>query len=481
MKIDDRSAIAEHFICQLWEKEYFANIPLKTTDEKSVTIISMGKRNFDAGPDFLDIAIKLADQIYQGDLEIHRSPEDWYQHKHHADPAYNNVIMHLIIGEKTEHEPAVRLNRQQVFAEVFVHIRDEDFPLLAKKYKLKPPEYSPTFNCELSFYETAQILSVINHFARERFHSKTERFLEQHHYASWNQVIYLGVMEALGYSKNQLPFRKLANLLPFEALARELNQKGIEHGEIHLQALLFGAAGLLPSQDPSFDWKKVKDKDTQNYIEKIESLWRSFSSRIGIEPMRRDQWLFFRLRPSNFPTRRIAGASLILTKFLNDGFLEKILKIVNGLIDHHPLLIKELEHCFFTKTKGYWATHYQLEQNVTEADPGKNVTLIGKERGRSIVINIILPVLLAYAKETEDSQLMIHMLQIYQQYPKTTENSVTKKMSSMLFNRDNLIIKKSINTAAKQQGLIHLYKLHCRRRECDRCQEDWKPILSPKR
>jgi len=105
MKVDDRSAIAELMINQLWEQDYFSTIPIRSVDGQDVTIISTGVKNKDAGPDFKGITIKVNDQIFHGDLEIHRAPEDWYQHSHHADPAYNHVVMHLVIVLKNLKSP----------------------------------------------------------------------------------------------------------------------------------------------------------------------------------------------------------------------------------------------------------------------------------------------------------------------------------------------------------------------------------------
>jgi len=475
MKVDDRSAIAEHFISQLWQKKYFSTLPLLTTKGQQLEIISFGIRNEDAGPDFKNISIKIGNDILHGDLEIHRATEDWYLHQHHADPAYNNVVLHLIIGTQINSEPSIKLNRRPIPVEIFVNIPDEKFKVLEKKYGLKIPGYSAIVECLLSEEKTEKIITVVNHFGRERMLAKAERFREQHQTGSWDQVLYLGIMEALGYSKNQIPFRRLANLLPFEALTREDKDFRQSDSLLQMQGLLLGAAGLLPSQDPSFDWRKIGDRDTLAFVPALESAWKDFFDRLGIEPMGKDEWLFFRLRPTNFPTRRLAGASRILQQFMTQGILEKILKIVEGLKINHLQMIKELENCFICQTEGYWATHYRLEEKPSELINEKQVTLVGKDRAREIVVNVILPVLLSYANEIDDLKLKTKIIQIYQEYPRGAPNSIVKKMIKLLFENDPNT-KKQINTSAKQQGLIHLYKLYCRKKECDRCCMGWEQV-----
>jgi len=475
MKVDDRSVIPEHLIYQLWEQNYFSSVPLKTIDEQEVTIISTGIKNEDSGPDFKDISIKLGGKIYQGDLEIHRAPEDWYQHGHHADPAYNNVIMHLVIGTEKFKEFAIRLNRHPVPAEVFVDITEDQYTLLTRKYQLTSSKQVTKTICFLKNNSEDFKITVVDYFSRKRFQDKADRFTEQRETSSWNQVLYAGIMEALGYSKNQLPFRKLAQLIPFEALMREFYGITKEESLYRPLGLLIGVAGLLPSQDTSFDWRKIKDQETQHYVSQLEDIWSEFSTRLGLKPMQQEEWHFFRLRPSNFPTRRLAGASLILQQFVKDGILETILRIIEQLKDNNQQMIRELENLFICKTGGYWATHYRFEEQAPDLMNEKSVTLVGKERARDIIINIILPVLTTYTNEIGDAQLKIRILQLYQEYPKVSSNSIIKKMSMRLFG-EKKHVKKFILTAARQQGLIHLYKLYCRRGECERCQNEWEKV-----
>lgn len=475
MKVDDRSCIAEHLIFQLWQKNYFSTIPIQTVDGRSVTILSTGILNQDSGPDFKNISIKVEDQIFQGDLEIHRAPGDWYTHQHHADPNYNNVVMHLVIGAFTPHEPPVRLNRLEVDVQVFTEISPEQFDYLAKKFKINMKNSSQQFFCQLSQTDTGFKLQFIDHMGRQRLEAKAYRFSEQRVSSSWNQILYVGIMEALGYSKNQIPFRKLAQLLPFEALMREFQHAANANPLFKPLALLLGVAGLLPSQDPSFDWKKVKDEETRDYVTTLEAIWGNYADRLGLNVMGKDEWQFFRMRPNNFPTRRLAGASLILRQFIDGGILEKLLKLTEGMQDKPSSLIKEFERLFTCKTDGYWATHYLLDNKPDDLAGDTTVTLIGKDRAREIVVNIVLPVMLAYAREIENSALNIQIMQLYRQYPKISSNSVIKKMSHLLFAPQHKM-NELISTAMKQQGLIHLYKLHCHRKECERCKHDWQNL-----
>lgn len=461
MEIQDRSPMVEELIFQLWEHGYFATLELASEKNENVEIISQGQRNFDSGPDFKNATFKLDGKIHQGDLEIHRSANDWYLHHHHHDPAYNNVIVHLVIGSKSnQHKPPIRLNQKPVPIEIFVDLSESQISYLTKKYKLSLTQPSSKIDCHIKHLNDSKKLAIIEIAGLARFRQKAERFNESRFHQSWSQIIYAGMLEALGYSKNTRPFRKLARLIPVEVVMREL-QHANEHSLQNIQALLFGVAGLLPSQDPRL---AIRDEEILHYVEKMESVWQENKKRIGIEPMGREEWQFFRLRPVNFPTRRLAGACLVLSRLLPKGVLESLIHICDSLYQNPQQIIQELEALFITTTSGYWSKHYVFD---TKSNAGSKQTLIGKARARDIIVNIILPSIYAYSNETNDGRLKSTMLQVYRQYPRLSSNIIIKKMINDYLKID----AKVINNALKQQGVIHLYKMYCIKKDCDRCKE----------
>lgn len=474
MKIYDRSGIAEHYIFQLWEKKYFSTRTLTSTTGSTIKILSEGERNHDAGPDFKNAVIKIDNEIFRGDVEIHRAPEDWYQHGHHADPAYLNVVLHLIIGKQQSYEPAIRLDLRRVPAEIFVEISDHEFPELEKSYNLTPNDESEPIFCRLSNLGLEEKLATIDSLGERRLLDKAERLREMREFASWNQIFYSGLMEAMGYSKNQIPFRKLASRLPFEALQRE--KHGIDKSlqQLYLQAILFGVAGLLPSQDQSYDWRKIKDKTAGEYLHELEGMWKKISLRLAVEPLKKEEWLFFRLRPANFPTRRIAGVSLILQQFFESGFLERILNLFQGLRNNKNKLKAELVKLFICEVEGYWAKYFTFSDSDDLVSTSHKATLIGKSRAREIVINVVLPGMLGFALETADGSLKADVVSIYKDFPKSPVSSVERKVINRLFDekeRKNLKIN-----AARQQGIIHLYKLYCRHNDCGLCMKNYHQL-----
>jgi len=62
-----------------------------------IQVISSGNWNKNGpGPDFTEARLNIDGITWFGSVEIHYKASDWYKHKHHEDPAYSNVILHVV-------------------------------------------------------------------------------------------------------------------------------------------------------------------------------------------------------------------------------------------------------------------------------------------------------------------------------------------------------------------------------------------------
>jgi len=151
------------------------------------------------------------------------------------------------------------------------------------------------------------------------------------------------------------------------------------------------------------------------------------------------EWHFSGVRPGNMPQRRIAGAGYLLARYLGMGLVQSLLQ-----------LVREADE----KTG-----HRRLERGLMIKRDGYG-TLIGPGRAREMVVNVLLPFSFAWA----DGQLRDHALELYRNYPPLEENQITRQMSRQL-----LVGFAVVNSATRQQGLIHLYNTFCLHRKCPHC------------
>jgi hypothetical protein len=93
----------EDFLHYLWKFSIFNTLDLKTTSGETITIVNVGQYLEQAGPDFFNAQIRIDNQKWAGNVEIHLKSSDWYVHHHENDPAYENVILHVV----WEHDVAI--------------------------------------------------------------------------------------------------------------------------------------------------------------------------------------------------------------------------------------------------------------------------------------------------------------------------------------------------------------------------------------
>jgi len=273
---------------------------------------------------------------------------------------------------------------------------------------------------------------------------------------------------ALGYSKNQIPFAHLSRLLPVETIWKYVWNDPPDVAMKKCEAYLFGTAGLLPQAfgDNMFSGTSSE----KEYLAQLQELWSAFPERKRMNTLRPEAWKFFRLRPHNFPTRRVAAAAVLAMRFMDEGFIGAALRVLSESENKTVHEIKELENLFTVDADGFWAEHYSFDDSILDRThfARGNRRIVGSDRAKDIVVNVVLPGMLAYAIEIDDGRLKNMVREIYACYPLLSENEMTKKMRKKLFGFENG--GRNVVTGVRhQQGMIHLQKLYCHPKMCNVC------------
>ena len=282
-----------------------------------------------------------------------------------------------------------------------------------------------------------------------RFYEKGARL--QNYLQRWNagQTLYSGIMTALGYAWNQEPFRQLAERIPlsvFEPIVRENNQD-------ESLVLLLGIAGLLPSQRPGIEYSPFED---YAYIDKYEGVWEGMKR---IDVMAYGDWQPLRVKSSNSPLRRIASMSHLIPRYQVKGLLGGLVELVRDVpmekACHH------LEEGLMAADDGYWSSRYDFGKGYARFSKW----LIGQSRAANIVINILLPVVYAWGKDNSQKELSNKAFNIFGAYPALETNTLERHMRAQFGLKGT-----HVNSAQRQQGLLHLYKKWCTQGRCKECE-----------
>jgi hypothetical protein len=269
---------------------------------------------------------------------------------------------------------------------------------------------------------------LLDEAGEERFRLKADRFAAKMREDLPSQVLYRGIMGALGYTRNKEQFEELACRLPLSSLESFCRGKPPQEQVSVLRTLLLGTAGLLKDDD-NVEWGQIRRCPG------------------GVKPMSPSCWHLFRVRPENHPARRLSGAAYLLARFRDEGLLEGVLR----LVEESRSDIGRLESGFIVGAEG--------------CSQGSERALIGQGRAREIAVNIALPCAFAWAEANSRSRLVEAALWLYRIYPGSGENEITRGLTRLLGSKASALV----DSARRQQGLLHMDKTFCRPRRCADC------------
>lgn len=490
----------ESILRRIWQEHSFTKYHLATKDGKPIRIISPGVPNTDGGPDFLNARISIGTTTYHGDVELHINAGEWLSHKHDSDPHYNKVILHVVMTADPLSPPSRTASRRAIPLLVLHPFLDEKFHnAWEKSIQDEKTGTDSSLHCAgiNQSVPSTTIASWIEKLGKERIELKVRRFEERlkqlvdeskqivrepypRYYGNpgdippprkeygkkdftgrtlWEQLLYEGIMEALGYSKNSRPFLALARSMQLQVLRKHpLTETQT------MMALLFGAAGLLPSA------KEVPDAASRRYVTVLKKKWKQLRPEFKGSTLNEADWLFFRLRPSNFPTARLAAMCFLLPQLFGEGSFRTIMDTFKSDMHSPKKRNEKLNALFDFDADAFWHTHYHFKgrSKRTSADTEHASdlarTTLGAARVHDIIVNVLIPVVLLYARIFNDNAMRKNARSLLGYLTPTQENSVVEIVRNQLTRSRN-----SLHSSLHQQGAIHLFRYYCTPVRCSEC------------
>ena len=411
----------EDFLHYVWQYKKFDFSNLTTVVGESLTITNSGSYLQLAGPDFFNAQIVIGDQKWAGNVEIHLKSSDWYLHHHEKDSNYNSVILHVV----WEHDaPIFRKDNTEIPTLELKRYVSKD--VLENYNSLTSPK--SWINCENEIASLDDF--IVSNWQERLFFDRLERKaipIEQLLLATendWEAVLFCMLAKNFGLNTNGEAFLKIAKSIPFSVIRKERFE--VEN----LESLFFGSADLFPIDDQDNYTKDLKKRF--KYILQKHQL-----KKIIVEPVQ-----FFKHRPDNFPTIRLAQLATLYHQEQN--LFSKIIVAKK---------LKELYHLFEIPISDYWLTHYQFDK-----ESPKKKKQFSKSFIDLLVINTIVPIQFAYAK-SQGKELSESLLDLLREVA-AEKNVIVEKFSGFGIKSKN---------AFETQSLLQLKNEYCNLGKCLQC------------
>ena len=430
--------VPEAFVHDLWHYQQFRTDALQTIQGEQVVVYNPGRPNDDAGPDFRDARVRIGDMEWRGDVEIHVASRSWFDHGHHEDPRYDSVVLHVTLHADVWTGGLTRAD-DTVLPELVLASRLET-PLrdLLHRFRTRPDD---DLVCASRWADVPEDVRRpwIARLSDERMEAKRDRLATDRDRSlpdALRERLYAG----LGYAANATPLSMLADRLPASTLSTLDHPRDVE-------ALHFGAAGLIPEPKDLLE----ADRPTADYAMDLRTRFRRLQTHLSLAPMDAAAWTFFRLRPNNFPTRRIAQAA---AWYRPEGLLhgDPLPRLRTALREERPP--RSLRRLLAAEPSAFWETHYHLTASTS---PGP--AALGQSRIDTLIVNAVLPVLLLDADRRGDADQRERCVRLLDDLPAPRDRILRR------FRR----LGTRARSAADAQGLHRLYRSYCQTGGCLRC------------
>ena len=411
----------EDFLHYIWRHQYFDRSEVSTADGEPVQVIRTGFYNTEAGPDFKEAIIKIGEVEWSGSVEVHLKASDWQRHQHHTDGKYDQVILHVVW------EADKLVFRQNGTLIPVLELKGRvNLQLLHTYQQLQQARHA--IHCAAFWPSVPEVtkIAMMERALIERLELKGEEVLQTYQSTGhdWEQTAYYTLLRGFGFKTNQLAFEQLAKALPFKVVRQHVAS------QFQLEALLFGQAGFL-------------SEPTDDYAVQLAKEYTFLAHKYKLQPLQPHQWNFLRMRPGNFPTVRLAQLVAVLHK--RTSLFATLLELET---------VKAYEALFRAQVSEYWQRHYMFSR----ASKSKQQSM-GKGSAQNLIINVVVPLLVAYASYSGNLQYQDKAIALLEQL-KEDSNKHTRLYEELGW---------QAKTAADNQAALGLFRFYCEPVNCMQC------------
>lgn len=412
----------EEFLQYVWANSLFQSIDCISTTGKAIRILSVGQQNRDSGPDFYNAKIQIDGMLFAGTVEIHQRASDWFRHGHDKDPAYTNVILSVV--KEADRDVVDCTGRCIDSIELKYHEN------LWKEFTyMQSILTEPRCYRHLKKVEPFRAEMILTAYAVERLERKCESLKEMlaHTHNDWESCFYRMLVRYWSGNVNSDAFAQLALNLSYKTILR------CSDSLFRIEALLFGFSGLLQeTQEPD------------DYTTALQKEYDYQAAKFRLVSMPPSMWKFMCVRPTAFPTVRLALLAALMHRshFLYSGMLE-------------AKTVQDVEQLLDVQASSYWTTHYKF--GIPSAERIKKV---GKTIKDVLIINALVPFIFVYGKERGEERYCEKGLRWLEEI-KGEKNHIIRAWEKQNF---------PCHSALHTQAVLEIKREFCDRHRCLECK-----------
>jgi len=393
----------------------------RTTSGKVVRIVQFGEWNRGAGPDFIQAAVEIDGEIRTGPLELDPVAGDWEAHGHAENPAFSQVILHVVFQSDARRIFTRTLDHQEVPQVVITEMQLSD--ALSRPQREVAIAHPGRCVAPLKQLPAGAIARLLAEAASYRAANKAARWLRMEDAHGRDAALFQSTAETLGYRGNALAMRLLAQRAPLSLLKAE--------GDV-AEAILFGTAGFL-----SADQHELAPADTRDYLRTLWDEWWKNRTRFEIASERKIPWKTHGQRPANHPHRRTGALAALV----------KVWPQYRKLALARPFAAKPLIDFLQALEHDFWSHRHTLTSSAST----RRIALFGRSQALELIANHLAPLAI---HEGGMTWLGYHKLR------HSAPNDKVRRCSLRLFGSSKAALP-WLRRVAHHQALIQVYQDFC--------------------
>jgi hypothetical protein len=256
--------VSELVLQKIWLKVAFDSARMKDTSGRQIEVLSPGRWNRLAGPDFKDAALRIDGDRVEGDVEIHFSQSEWRAHGHHEDPNFDRVALHVVYHPiRSGEKPVFTVSGESVPTVSLMELLWYDLEEYSIEDSIIESTGGSVEDAFLALFDLSieQRRNRLMKGAADRWNVKRDFAKIRIERLGWDEACHMTALEIMGFAANRIPMLHVAGAFP----AKRCRLDNLRFEDLwEAGRELWTTSGVRPANHPKirleqfFEWISVQ-------------------------------------------------------------------------------------------------------------------------------------------------------------------------------------------------------------------------------